>query len=154
MKRMWLRLACAVLATSGTLWGMTAGDVVEKTGIAGGLCSFPRFVPADESLAIDLARRPTMVVHVLSSRPQVLARIREAAQAEGLLGRSLYAEQGPAASLPFADRLVDVLVVSDLGDADLTPELRSAWLRAWPRGAAPPWWAAARRRAAAFRSPP
>ena len=58
-----------------------------------------------------------------------MARIRDAAEAEGLLGRSLYVEKGPAAPLPFADRLVDLLVVSDLRDADLTPELRSEWLR-------------------------
>ena len=55
-----------------------------------------------------------------------------------MLGRSLYVEQGPAAPLPFADRLVDLLVVSNLRDADLTPELRSEWLRALAprRGAA------------------
>ena len=68
-----------------------------------------------------------------------MARIRDAAEAEGTLGRSLYVETS-GATLPFADRLVDLLVVSDLCDADLTPELRSASGSACsPRGAAPPW---------------
>jgi outer membrane protein assembly factor BamB len=130
MKRMWLCLACTLLATNEMLWGMTADDVVAKTGIAGGLCSFPRLAAGEENLAIELAKRPAMVVHVLSPNPRLLAQIRDAAQAVGVLGRSLYAEQAGAAGLPFADRLVDLLVVSDLGDADLTPAIRSAWLRA------------------------
>ncbi len=137
MKRIGLLLFGALVATGGTVWGMTADDLAQKTGIAGGLCSFPRVVEGDEALAFELARRPTLVVHLSSSSAQNVARIRDAAEAKGTLGRSLYVEKG-GATLPFADRLVDLLVVSDLRDADLTPELRSAWLRvlAPRRGAA------------------
>ena len=129
MKRMWLVFACSWFATGGMLWGMTADDVVQKTGIAGGLCSFPRVGQADEKLAIELAKRPAMVVHLSSQSPQAVARLRAAAESEGVLGRSLYVEKGPASPLPFADRLVDLLIVSDLSDADLTPELKKEWLR-------------------------
>jgi outer membrane protein assembly factor BamB len=125
---------CALLlgtlvATSGTLWAMTAEEVFQKTGIAGGLCSFPRVGPADEGLALELAKRPALVVHLSSDSAQVVTRLRAAAEAEGLLGRTVYVEKGQAGPLPLADRLVDLMVVSDLRDADLTPELRSQWLR-------------------------
>jgi len=138
MKRMAVVLACVLSAIGGTLWGMTPEDVVQKTGIAGGLCSFPRIQQGDEKLAMELAKRPAFVVHLLSDNAESVTRIREAAEAEGVFGRSLYVEKGRAAPLPFADRLVDLLVASDLRDADLTPELRSDWLRtlAPRRGAA------------------
>ena len=131
-------LLCALLLSSTVLWGMTADELVQKTGIAGGLCSFPRATPADETLALELAKRPSFVVHVIARDAQAAARIRDAADAAGLLGRSFYVEQGDPAPLPFANRLVDVLVASDLRDADLTPELKREWLRvlAPQRGAA------------------
>jgi outer membrane protein assembly factor BamB len=137
MKRIGLLLFAALLATGGTLWGMTADDLAKKTGIAGGLCCFPRVAEGDVALAFELAKRPALVVYLSSSSAQDVARIRDAAEAEGILGRSLYVETS-GATPPFADRLVDLLVVSDLRDADLTPELRSAWLRvlAPRRGAA------------------
>jgi outer membrane protein assembly factor BamB len=138
MQRIGLTLACAIFLTNSLLWGMTPDELVQKTGIAGGLCSFPRTTQGDEKLALELAKRPTFVVHLLSQNAPAVARLRDTAEAAGDLGRSVYVEQGPAAPLPFADRLVDLLVVSDLRDADLTPELRSQWLRvlAPQRGAA------------------
>ena len=154
MKRLWLLLVCVLLPTNERLWGMTADDLVQKTGIAGGLCSFPRFEQGDEKLVVELAKRPTFVVHLLSPSAHRVAQLRDVAEAEGLLGRSLYAEQGSAAPLPFADRLVDLLVVGNLRDADLTPELRSEWLRAGAAargGLAGP---ARRRSATACRSTP
>jgi outer membrane protein assembly factor BamB len=108
---------------------MDAEELLQNTGLVGGLCSFPRLGPGDEQLALELAKRPTFVVHVLSPSASRVAEIRAAAEAAGLLGRSLYVEQGAAAVLPFADRLVDLLVITDLRDADLTPEARTAWLR-------------------------
>ena len=129
MKRIWLVFACSLFTAGGTLWGMTADDVVQKTGIAGGLCSFPRVGKEDVKLAMELAKRPSLVVHLLSQSPQTVTRLRAAAEAKGVLGRSLYVEKGPASPLPFADRLVDLLIVSNLRDADLTPELKKQWLR-------------------------
>ena len=129
MRRIWCWLACPLFAVTGMAWGMTADELVQKTGITGGLCAFPRLAHEEEKLAIELAKRPTFVVHILSPSTPRIAQIRDAAEAEGVLGRSLYAEQGAALPLPFADRLVDLLVISDLCDADLTPEARTAWLR-------------------------
>jgi outer membrane protein assembly factor BamB len=127
-----------VLSLHGMAWGMTADELGQRTGTAGGLCSFPRAGEGDERLSVELAKRPTFVVHLLSEDPQVVTRLRGKAESEGLLGRSLYVEQGQASSLPFADRLVDLLVVTDLRDVDLTPGQRTEWLRvlAPRRGAA------------------
>jgi outer membrane protein assembly factor BamB len=137
MKRTTLSVACALLLTNTTVWSMSAEDVVQKTGVSGGLCCFPRIAQSDEPLALDLAKRPTFVVYVLSQDASAVARVRKAAEAQGLLGRSLYVEKG-GTPLPLADRLADLLVASDLGDADLTPELKGEWLRvlAPRRGAA------------------
>ena len=138
MKRVWLSLAWTLFSMHGMLAGMTVDDVIKNTGLAGGLCSFPRAVNADEPLVFELAKRPTFIVHILAEDSKLVTSYRARAEAEGLLGRSFYVEQGKATPLPFADRLVDLLIVSDLCDADLTPELRNAWLRglAPRRGAA------------------
>jgi outer membrane protein assembly factor BamB len=118
-----------VLLTSGALHAMTAEDVVGKTAVAGGLCCFPRLTQADEPLALALAGRPSFVVHAMPQDAAGVARMRGAAEAKGMLGRSLYVEAGDASKLPLADRLVDLLVVTNLTDADLTPALRAAWVR-------------------------
>ena len=130
MKQLWLPLAWILLSMHGMLAGMTVDDVIKNTGLAGGLCSFPRAGTVDEPLALELAKRPAFIVHILAEDSKLVTSIRARAEAEGLLGRSFYVEQGKATPLPFADRLVDLLIVSDLCDADLTPELRNAWIRA------------------------
>ena len=124
-----LTVVCAVLAMHSTLWALTADEVAQRTDVGGGLCSFPRFAPGDERLAIELAGKPTLIVHVLAQDAAATARIRELAEAAGLLGRSMYVENGQAIRLPMADRMVDLLIATDLRDADLTPELRAEWLR-------------------------
>ena len=48
------------------LWGTTADELVKKTGITGGLCAFPQATQEDVKLALELARRPTFVVHVMA----------------------------------------------------------------------------------------
>ena len=134
------RILCLTLAllSVGALRAITADDVVKKTGIAGGFCAFPLAGEGDASLAVDLARRPSFVIHMQSSDAAVVTRLRATAEHAGLLGRSLYVEQGKPAPLPYADRYVDLLVAGSLRDADLTPELRDACLRvlAPGRGAA------------------
>jgi hypothetical protein len=128
MKRTWIWVL-VFLAAHGMLWGMTADELTQKTGIAGGLCAFPRATAEDVKLALELAQRPAFIVHVMVSDEKEAARIRSLADAAGVMGRTFYVETGSAASLPLADRLADLLVISNLSDADLTPELRAEWLR-------------------------
>ncbi|MBM4035976.1 MAG: hypothetical protein FJ291_29930 [Planctomycetes bacterium] len=126
MGRMKVVIVCAAIVASRVLWGMSADELVARAGVAGGLCSFPRATQAEEALALELAKKPTFVVHVMCADAAAAARIRDKAEAEGLLGRSLYVEQGGPAPLPFADRLVDLLVG---GEGDVTPEVEKEWLR-------------------------
>jgi outer membrane protein assembly factor BamB len=113
----------------GVVGGMTVDELTSKSGIAGGLCVFPRATPDDAKLALALAQRPTFIVHVMAKDADQAAKIRADAAAAGVLGRKLYVEQGNATSLPFANRLVDLMVISDLHDTDLTAATRSEWLR-------------------------
>ncbi|MHC4718520.1 MAG: outer membrane protein assembly factor BamB family protein, partial [Planctomycetota bacterium] len=129
MKRTALSLVWALVLANAALGAMTAEEVVQKTGVAGGLCCFPRLSRTDEPLALELARRPAFVVHALGPDAAAVAPTRNAAEAQGVLGRSLYVEQGDASTLPLANRLADLLVVTDLTDADLTAERRAEWLR-------------------------
>lgn len=119
--------------TAGTINAQNALDAAfTRTGIAGGLCSFPRATAGDEALASGIAGRSNFVVHVQAADEKLVARLREQADKAGLLGRSVYVEQGgdgSSAKLPYADRMVDVMVVTDLKDSDLTPERRAEWCR-------------------------
>lgn len=126
-----LVLTATILMASGlvTAWSITPDELIRKTGIAGGLCSFPHAGQADKDLALALAARPTFVVHALSPDARTASELRAAGEQSGLLGHSLYIESGALAILPYADRLVDVVVVSDLCDTDLTPALKAEWLR-------------------------
>ena len=126
-----LALATAVMMTVGSLplWGMTPDDLIRKTGIAGGLCSFPHAGQADKDLALALAERPTFVVHAMAADARTASDLTVAGERAGVLGRSLYTEDGVPAPLPYADRLVDVMVVTDLCDTNLTPALKAEWLR-------------------------
>ncbi|HOX06780.1 MAG TPA: PQQ-binding-like beta-propeller repeat protein [Planctomycetota bacterium] len=122
----------SVLLVSGAALAgeaLTADGVVARAGVAGGLASFPRASAGDEKLILELARRPAMVVHALARDEKAAAELREAGEKAGLLGRTLYVEAGDAAHLPFADRLVDLMVAADMSEAELTPALRAEWFR-------------------------
>lgn len=127
--RMVFCLVIALWAMPAALFGMTADEIASKAGITGGLCSFPRATPEDVKLAIELAKRPTFVVHVMAEDDAQVAQYRAMAEAAGVLGRNFYVEKGSVASLPFADRLVDLLVIGNLSDADLTKQVQNECLR-------------------------
>jgi len=129
MKTCWTALIILAITTN-VLYGMNADELTHHTRIAGGLCAFPMAAPEDAKLALELAQRPSFVVHAQSAEAGVVARLRATAETAGVLGRSLYVEQGTPATLPYADGSVDLLVADRLRDGDLTPDFRSACLRA------------------------
>jgi hypothetical protein len=69
-------LACVLFAVTEMAWGMTADDLVQKTGLVGGFCCFPRVGAGEAKLAIESAQRPTFVVHLLSPRTPRVAEFR------------------------------------------------------------------------------
>ncbi len=134
LKRVCLFLFGAFLLPIG-MHAMSVDAVVKQTGIAAGLCAFPNATKQDTALVLELAQKTNFVVHVSSHQTKVLSDVRAKAETAGLLGRSLYVEEATTnAILPFADRLVDLLIVSDLRDADLKPGARDAWLKALAPG--------------------
>ena len=122
-------LLTLLLLSNSRLLAISVVDVVKKTGISGGFCAFPLADGADAALAMGLAQQPSFVVHMQAASAANAMRLRAAADTAGLLGRSLYVEQGTLRALPYADRFVDLLVADTLRDDDLTPELRTACLR-------------------------
>ena len=77
-------------------------------------------VPAgDGAKALELAQRVGWIVLALDGDPREVAELKEKAAAAGLLGRSLYVEEGTAENLPFADNYVDLLIADRA-----TPEAR------------------------------
>jgi len=119
-----------IATAQGFLWGMTADDLTRRTGIAGGLCVFPQTTPEDTKLTLELAQRPSFIVHAQAADAGTVTRLRAAAENAGVLGRSLYVEQWLTSSLPYANRSVDLLVADSIRDSDLTPEFRSICLHA------------------------
>ncbi len=108
---------------------LSASEVIKKSGVAGGFCVFPQASKDDAPLLLELAKKPSFIVLAMASDEKVVAQLRAAASDAGLLERSLYVEQGSGTVLPFADRLVDLLVVTELTDAALKSELRTEWSR-------------------------
>ena len=122
-------IALGTWAGGGLAGELDSSQVVSLSHIAGGLVALPNAKSGDEKLALELARRPAFVVHLTAQDKSTTSRLRATGETAGILGKSLYVEQGQATALPFADRLVDLIVATDLRDADLTPELKNEWLR-------------------------
>lgn len=94
-----------------------AKHVLEIAGRRQGVCAIPRC--GDGQLALAVAQNSGFLVHAMDSRTENLGLTRNMAETAGLFGRRLYVEQGTMATLPFADNYVDLLLATDLADADL-----------------------------------
>ncbi len=95
-----------------------AKSLLAKAGLSAGITSLPRC--NDPRLALAVVRNSKMLVHAMSADHKTLDRLTQAADAEGLLSQSLYVEQGSASALPYADNLVELLLITDFSEADLT----------------------------------
>lgn len=89
----------------------------ESTGVPRGICAIPR--AGDGSLAMSLARSG-LLVHAMVSNAGNLTNLREQAATAGFLCSKLYAEEGSPSIIPFADSYVNLLVVSDATDANIS----------------------------------
>ncbi|MBI5724233.1 MAG: PQQ-binding-like beta-propeller repeat protein [Planctomycetes bacterium] len=95
-----------------------AKEMLSRAGISRGVASIPRC--GDGQLAMAIARNSGMVVHAMDADSKNVDSLAKQADAEGLLARRLYVEAGPAEAMPYADNLVDLVVISGLADADLS----------------------------------
>lgn len=91
-----------------------APEIVRATGIRSGLCVH---VGADDGhLAVEVAQSGKFLVHAWVAESAALAKVRNTIQLKGS-GSQVFAEQGSLERLPYADHLVNLVVVDDLAVA-------------------------------------
>ena len=108
-----LLASCAIAETNTDLLAQYA---IEQTGLPKGICSMPR--AGDGQLAVALTRSGWLVQAMDADAVQ-LATARKSAEAVGVLGKSLYIEEGSPAAIPFASDYVNLLIISDATDDNL-----------------------------------
>jgi len=108
-------LAGYLAAAEGT--ASLSQHLLDLSGRKAGICSMPRC--GDGKLAMELAQNSKLLVHAMSNNPTEVAAVQKAASDAGLLGRTVYVEQGMAAKNLLADWCADLLVISDASDVDL-----------------------------------
>ena len=101
----------------------------ERAARSGGVACVTR--PEYVDAAFVLAANERWVVHVLLPEKKQVADVRQKAEKAGVLGRTLYVEQGAADRLPHADHLVDLVIASEA-----TPEAEVLRVLAPVRGRA------------------
>ena len=89
----------------------TVAHLIARTGISGGVCAAPEC--GDGSLAITVANHTGLLVHAFDSRSDACAATLQARQQAGLDSRRVIVEQLESDPLPYVDRFVDLLLVSD-----------------------------------------
>ena len=118
----------ALLALAGTGFSQTASELVDFSGLRGGVIFLPR--ASDEDMALALARRDGFLVYAQVPDETRVQSLRAKAAESGLLAKTLYAGVGSADHLPLAGRAASLLLVSDLSNSDLNEARRIAWLQA------------------------
>ena len=109
-----------------------ADQLVAATGVQRGVCATVATGPGD-TLPIELAESSEWLVHVRSSDPESVDALRRAGVTAGLGIRRLSVEQGGFGQLPYADNILDVLVIPDASGADV-PELDEMLRAVRPQG--------------------
>ena len=99
-----------------------ADYLITKTVHPSGVIALPRC--GDGQLAVALGKRTNPpLVYATDARPDQYAAARDVAAKAGVLGSSVYVQQAEATKLPLASNYADLVVLSDLTDADLQPAL-------------------------------
>ncbi len=118
-------------------------QILDQAGVQRGVCAI---VTADGwgTRPLDLARHSELFVHVRCRDAAAASRLAQAARAAGLGIDRLAVESGSLATLPYAENLIDVLIVPDWSADDAGLPSQGEMLRVLrPRGRR--WWVARRR---------
>lgn len=122
-----LALCIGCAAQAAEVPDAVAAHLLSLSGRSNGLCLVPR--AGGGSVPLSLARQPGLLIHALCADAKDVVTLQSRADAAGVFGRSLCVETGTLSALPHPDNHVDLVVLSDLCDADLTPTLRQEILR-------------------------
>ena len=122
-----LVLACLTAGSVRAERTELATHVLELSGRRAGMCSMP--FEADPALAAAIAEQSRLTVHAMSAEEKSVARAQAELAESGLLGRSVYFEQGSPEDVPLADWYADLLLLTDIADADLSDLPRSEFKR-------------------------
>ena len=110
----WRSIAFASLscfAFASYVKAVTVEDVLAATGIRNGVACVPDC--GNGALALELTQKSGFLVLALDEDEPAVAATKEAALEAGLLGRSLYVQQGSLDTLPWADHYVDLLALPE-----------------------------------------
>lgn len=123
-------MRCHLLLLLGLLPSLAIAElsldrVVSESRISRGLCVFPRM--KDEKLPFEIAASGRYVVQVQREDHRRVIELRRKAEKQGLLARNLYCVHSRSHHAITAPGTVDVLVISDLRDADLSPKNIDSW---------------------------
>ena len=121
MRRLW----CVLIFVVAVLLGMVraaepeglATQLIEETGVDRGICAIPRC--SEPGMAVSMAEGGDFLVHCQAPDSESVADVQRAASEAGLLGKNIIVEKGTVASLPYADNMIDLLVVTDLREDEL-----------------------------------
>ncbi len=114
---------------------VTADEMVKTTGVSHGICSILGAKGSD--LGLKLAQSGDFMVHVIGLNTEAVAMARKDVDQQGLYGKKIIVEKGTLNPLPYADNLIDLVIilnpakdrVDDLSFAEIMRVLR-------PRGRA------------------
>ena len=104
--------AVAVLVCAGVVRAETAADIIDRTGVRGGLVV--HLGCGDGKLTAALAGNQRYLVHGLDTDAGKVRRARRHIQSLGLYGR-VSVDSFDGGQLPYVDELVNLLVAGDLG---------------------------------------
>ena len=106
---------CSVLPANAEALNsaVTAANVLQNTGLKRGICVV---VGGDSLLPVELARSSELLIHCRQPDAETAAETRKLADRAGLRIDRLAVDVGPTDSLPYADRMIDVLIAPDVND--------------------------------------
>jgi outer membrane protein assembly factor BamB len=111
---LFVSLTCSLSGAASGEDNSLAKEITQLAGVDRGLCV--HLGCDDGRLAVDLARTGRFLVHGWTSDPKLAAKARDTIQSGGIYGPASV-ESGLLAQLPYADNLVNLVVVDDLATA-------------------------------------
>lgn len=118
-----LLIFLSILSLIPFAFGESSGDslgamIVKECGIAKGVCAL--LGGGEAALGLEIAHASNFFVHILDPRKQVVASAQETVDVEGLYGKRIAVERSSYDSLPYADDLLDMVIIPQIADSNLS----------------------------------